>query len=205
VHRSRHTRYGSQHVTTFASSQSPSTTAQFDPNSLIDDYATNRIDYQVWRIGQALRLSHHRREDLRQDLFTDLCEAARRYDPTKSSPRTFVSRVVAQSAAHHGRCIRNERKYRARSPILLSQLQRDCNGFAPRAPRWCEPSAHDLTLDLPRGIAAMSRSHQQLAESLKTQSPADIAAERDVHRSTVYRDIASIRGTLSEFGLDPRR
>lgn len=176
-----------------------------DPSEFVDEYAIGRVDYQVARLGRLLHLSHHRQEDLRQDLFVELCEAAPRFDPRKSSQRTFVSRVVAQSAAHHARCIRNERKCRARSPLLLSQLQREGNGFAPRAPRWCEPSAHDLALDLPRGIAAMTRDRQQLAESLKTQTPVEVAAERGVHRSTVYRDIASIRGTLSEFGLDPRR
>lgn len=174
------------------------------PIEIIDGYATERIDYQVHRVGRALNLSIHEREDLRQTLFLDLCKAVKRYDPTRSRPHTFVSRVVVLAAKHRERCIRKARNCPARSPLLLSRLQREGNSFAPSAPRWCEPSAHDLALDLPRGIAAMTRARQQLAESLKTQTAVEVAAERGVHRSTVYRDIASIRGTLSEFGLDPR-
>lgn len=178
-------------------------TAVTDPTNLIDDYAAERIDYQVHRVGRVLHLSLHEREDLRQTLFLDLCKAMKRYDPTKSKPHTFMSRVVVLAAKHQECCIRKARRCPIRSPILLSQLQQDGRGFSPRAPRWCEPSAHDLTLDLPRGIAAMNRRRQQLAESLKTQTPVEVAAERRVHRSTVYRDIASMRGTLSELGLNP--
>ena len=177
--------------------------APTDPRTLVDEHAIERADYHVARLGNALGLSHHRREDLRQDLLLELCRAAHRYDPTKSSPRTFVSRVLSRAAAHQARCIRNERKNGARTPILLSQLQREGRGFAPIAPRWCEPSVLDHAIDLERGLAALSREEQQLAAALKTQLPREIAAERGVHRSTVYRDIATMRENLAEFDLDP--
>jgi hypothetical protein len=170
---------------------------------IIDDYAMARVDYQVARLGRLLHLSHHRKEELRQDLLLELCQAAQRFDPATSSTQTFVSRVVSLAAAFHARTIRNERGSSARSPIRLSELQRDGRCFSPAAPRWCEPSAHDLVLDLRHGIAAMSRRHQQLAEALKTQTAAEVAAERRVHRSTVYREIASMRAALSGVGLDP--
>jgi DNA-directed RNA polymerase specialized sigma24 family protein len=179
----------------------PDQVAPTDPRHLIDDYVMERVDYHVARLGRALHLSHHRKEDLRQDLFVALCEAAPRYDKSRAKPRTFVSRVLSLAAAHLARCICNERRNSARSPIRLSELQRDGHCFSPVAPRWCEPSAHDLVLDLRHGIAAMSRRHQQLAEALKIQTAAEVAAERRVHRSTVYREIASMRAALSGFGL----
>lgn len=183
-----------------ATTQRPTSNTAYD---IIDRYATDRIDYQVSRLGRSLHLSHHRKEDLRQDLLLELCHAARRYDPRKASQRTFVSRVVASAAAHHARCIRNERRNGARSPIRLSELQREGRGFSPVAPRTYEPSAHDTAMDLHDRIGAMSRRHQLLSESLKTNTPAEIAADRGQHRSTVYRDIASMRVTLAESGLCP--
>lgn len=172
-------------------------------DQIIDDYAIERVDYQVARLGRILRLSHHRKEDLRQDLLLELCNAARRFNPATASARTFVSRVVSSAAAHHARCIRNERRNGARSPILLSQLQRDGRRFSPVAPRSTEPSAHDLVIDLDHGLSTMNRRQQQLAESLKTNTAAEIAKERGHHRSTVYRDLAAMRVTLSGLDLQP--
>jgi len=191
---------GNLHVTTCTLNR---TAQPSHPHDIIDDYAMDRVDYQVARLGRLLHLSHHRKEDLRQDLLLELCQAAQRFDPATSSARTFVSRVVSSAAAFHMRTIRNERRNSARSPIRLSELQRNGHSLAARAPRWSEPSTHDLAMDLPRGLSSMDRRHQELAESLKTQTVAEIAAERGVHRSTVYRDIAAMRTTLTEHGLDP--
>lgn len=174
-----------------------------DASTIIDNYAMERVEYQVTRLGRILRLSHHRKEDLRQDLLLELCQAARRFNPDTSSAHTFVSRVVSSAAAHHARCIRNERRNGARSPILLSQLQREGGRFSPVAPRSCEPSAHDLVLDLDHAFSAMNRRRQHLAESLKTNTAAEIAKERGQHRSTVYRDLAAMRVTLSDLDLQP--
>lgn len=60
-------------------------------------------------------------------------------------------------------------------------------------------------LDLEDTLVGLTREQQQLAASLKTVSPREIAAERGVHRSTVYREIAALRAALSERGLDPAR
>lgn len=174
-----------------------------DPSQLIDAYAHERVDYHVGQIGRSYRLTEDERDDLRQDFFEAICTAARRYDSDRSSPQTFVCRVIERAAAYFKRRIRNERRCAARSPILLSQLQRENRGFAPLAPRACEPSAHDLVLDLRQGFAKLSRRQQQTAEAMKNQTVVEIAAERRAHRSTVYRDLGSMRATLSELGLNP--
>lgn len=170
---------------------------------LTDEYTTDRVDYHVTRLGRALNLSHDGREDLRQDLFVSLCVAARRYDPKRSSPRTFVSRVLSFAAAHKVRCIRNERRSCARSPILLSELQRNGRSFSPLAHHRYEQRSHDLVLDLRTGFSQLDREQQILAEALKKQRPAEIADETGVHRSTVYRNIAAIRDSFDAIGLSP--
>ena len=178
-------------------------TQQTTPTDLIDDYAIERVAYHTARVGRRLHLTPDRRDDLQQDLFVSLCEAAKRYDPSKSAPRTFVSRVLCLAAAHHARRIRNERRSPARSPIRLSELQRNGHDFATPAPRWSEPSAHDLSMDLSRGIASLNERQQDLAKSMSSHTVAQIAAERHVHRSTVYREVAAVRTALTEYGLAP--
>lgn len=175
-----------------------------DPSLLLDDYAFERVAYHVAQIGRRYRLSEDGQDDLRQDFYTAICSAARRYDPTKASRRTFTSRVIELTAVFRRRCIRNERRSAARSPLLLSELQREHRFPEPRAPRSCEPTALDLVHDLRLGLSRLTHRQHQTAEALKNQTPSEIAAERRCHPSTVYREMASMRCHLSEVGLSTR-
>ena len=175
-----------------------------DPSLLLDDYAYERVAYHVAQIGRRYRLSEDKQDDLRQDFYTAICSAARRYDPTKASRRTFTSRVIELTAVFRRRCIRNERRSAARSPLLLSDLQREHRFPELRGPRSCEPTALDLVHDLRIGLARLTHRQHQTAEALKNQTPAEIAAERGRHPSTVYREMASMRCHLSAVGLSTR-
>jgi len=178
-------------------------TIGIDPAVLIDEFVDERVTFTVGTIGEAYRLSHHDREDLSQNLYTALSKAAPRYDPAKAQQHTFACRVILRAAAHEARTIRNARRNRARSPLLLSDLQRNGRCIQIRAPRWSEPSARDLAIDLRSGLSRLSRRQQFLAEALKTLRVSEIAAEKGQHRSTVHRDLAEMRRTLSASGLDP--
>jgi DNA-directed RNA polymerase specialized sigma24 family protein len=183
--------------------ESPTQSKAATPHNLIDAYAYERVDYHVAQTARTYGLKRHDQDDLRQDLLTAICAAAARYDPRKAKPRTFVCGVIELEVANFKRSIRNKRRCPARAPMVLSQLQRDGRAFAPRAPRWCEPSAQDLVLDLRQRLSGLNRRQQQLAEALKNQTKQEIAAERGVHRATIYRDIAAMRDVLSTFNLSP--
>lgn len=181
----------------------PKASIGIDPNLLIDDYAHERVAYHVAQIGREHRLREDARDDLRQDFYAAICAASRRYDPAKASRRTFTSRVIELTAIFRRRCIRNERRSAARSPLLLSELQREHRCLDLRAPRICEPSAHDLVLDLRVGLSRLTHRQHQTAAALKNQTPSEIAAERRCHASTVYREMASMRCQLTELRLAP--
>ncbi|MBX3356507.1 MAG: sigma-70 family RNA polymerase sigma factor [Phycisphaeraceae bacterium] len=174
-----------------------------DPSELIDSFVEDRVHYLVDKIGEAYRLTHHDREDLSQSLFAALSGAARRYNPAKAQQHTFACRVLLRAAAHEARTIRNARRNPARSPLLLSDLQRNGRCHQLHAPRWTEPSARDLALDLRTSLSRLSRRQQFLAEALKTLRVSEIAAEKGQHRSTVHRDLAAMRRSLTTAGLDP--
>jgi len=173
------------------------------PSELIDDFVHERVRFTVSDLGDHYRLSRADRDDLAQDIYLALCESARRYDCRQASRHTFACRVIMLAAAHRARSIRNARRCPVRSPISLSSIQCSARAAVPRAPRWSEPSARDLALDLRSGLSRLSRRQQFLAEALKTLRVSEIAAEKGQHRSTVHRDLAAMRHTLSASGLDP--
>ena len=186
------------------STSQPTHATGIDPALLLDGYAYGRVAYHVALIGRRFRLSDDRQEDLRQDFYAAICAAAPRYDPAKASPRTYAARVIAREALFRRRCIRNERRSAARSPLLLSDLQRENRFPEPRAPRSCEPTARDLVHDLRVGLSRLTHRQHQTAEALKNQTPAEIAAGRRCHPSTVYREMGAMRRMLAEAGLSAR-
>lgn len=173
------------------------------PTELIDDFVHERVRFIVNDIAVQYRLSRADRDDLSQEIYLALCEAAVRYDPAQASRHTFACRVIVLAAAHRARSIRNVRRCPVRSPLMLSELQRDARCAGLRAPRWTEPTSIDLGEDLRFGVSRLSRRQQLLVQELKTQSPTAIAAERNRHPSSIYREITRIRHQIEASGLDP--
>ncbi len=83
---------------TVATIDRPTVPASNPTADWIDQYALDRVEYQVSRIGRDLGLHRHDQEEVRQELLMDLWVAAPKYDPEIASRRTFVSGVVARSA-----------------------------------------------------------------------------------------------------------
>jgi len=173
------------------------------PTELIDDFVHERVRFIVNDIAVQYRLSRADRDDLSQEIYVALCEAAVRYDPAQASRHTFACRVIVLAAAHRARSIRNVRRCPVRSPLMLSELQRDARCAGLRAPRWTEPTSIDLGEDLRFGVSRLNRRQQLLVQELKTQSPTAIAAERNRHPSSIYREITRIRHQIEASGLDP--
>lgn len=171
------------------------------PSLLLDEYAEARIAFHVAQIARRYRLSEDQQNDLRQDLYAAVCAAAPRYDPAQASRRTYTARVITREALFRCRCIRNQRRSSARSPLFLSDLQREHRFPELRAPRSTEPTSRDLVHDLGIGLSQLTHRQHQTAEALKNQSASEIAAERRCHPSTVYRELAAMRCHLSVVGL----
>lgn len=166
----------------------------------IDHYALERVEYQVARLSRELRLCEADEDDVRQDLLLDLWTAAERFKPTIASKRTFVCRVLVRAAARVRRDLRSKRSAAAPERLALSQIKRHGRDRAVGIVGRDFTRDIDLAMDVAVGVAPLGRDQRLLVERLKSQTPAEIAADAGCHRSTVYRHIDSLRVELA--GLD---
>lgn len=163
----------------------------------IDAYALERVEYQVTRLSRELRLCEADEDDVRQDLLLDLWTAAERFNPAIASKRTFVCRVLVRAAARVRRDLRSKRSAAAPERLALSQIQRHGRDRAVGIVRRDFTRDVDLTIDVGAGVASLDRDRRILVERLKSQTPAEIAAEAGCHRSTTYRHVEALRTELS--------
>ncbi len=156
-------------------------------------------------------------DDIRQELVLDCIIRFRKFDPAKSSCRSFVSRIVNNRVAtlvegQRARC----RDYRACRSSLNDQIE-----FAPGesmelAERVSADeyearigrsglSARDrveLQIDVARVIASLPSELAAITIMLKSVSVVEAARQLSVPRSTKYRRIGDIRVVIENAGLD---
>lgn len=165
----------------------------------IDDYAMERVSFHARRLAASLNLGEHDEEDLRQDFIAELCSAERRFDPSLASKRTFVCRVLSKASAYFARTARSRRRGPGRPIPSLSAIKAERAAGALAAPRADEPSVRvDLAMDVANASARLDDRGRRLVHELTTRTPREIAAERGVHPSTVYREIAAVRAVFAE-------
>jgi len=161
----------------------------------IDQYALDRVEYQVFRIGRDLRLSSHDEDEVRQELLMDLWVAAPKYNPEIASRRTFVSGVVARSALRVRRQLSRSPGRRATDPVLLSDLQRRERGR--RTPERTQSEQSDIAMDVASAIDGLEHGKRSLAHELMRGTVTEAAREIGCDRSTAYRAVAAMRDELS--------
>ncbi|MEM7630384.1 MAG: sigma factor [Planctomycetota bacterium] len=160
----------------------------------IDQYALDRVGYQVSRIGRDLGLNRHDQEEVRQELLMDLWVAAPKYDPEIASRRTFVSGVVARSALRVRRQLSRSPGRRASDPVLLSDLQRRERDRLTPARDHTEQS--DVAMDVASALDALEHGKRELAHELMRSTVTEAAREIGCDRSTAYRAVAAMRTEL---------
>lgn len=160
----------------------------------IDQYALDRVEYQVSRIGRDLGLNRHDQEEVRQELLMDLWIAAPKYDPEIASRRTFVSGVVARSALRVRRHFSRSPWRRASDPILLSDLQRRERDRLTPARDHTEQS--DIAMDVTSALEDLEKGKRALAHELMHSTVTEAAREIGCDRSTAYRAVAAMRTEL---------
>ncbi|MEO0513638.1 MAG: sigma factor [Planctomycetota bacterium] len=162
----------------------------------IDQYALDRVEYQVSRIGRDLGLNRHDQEEVRQELLMDLWVAAAKYDPEIASRRTFVSGVVARSALRVRRQLSRSPGRRASDPVLLSDLQRRERDRLTPARDHTEQS--DISMDVASALDVLEHSKRELAHELMRGTVTEAAREIGCDRSTAYRAVAAMRDDLAD-------
>ncbi len=170
--------------------------------NLIDDYALARVDYRVRRLTTAFRLDDDTAEDLRQNMMVQLLRAARRYNPTRTRPHTFVTRVLDRYYLHAARALSNCQKHGSKRPTPMSALE-DFNPTVndPRQGERAECERSDLAFDLVAVVATLPEALQRICDELRFRKPSEVAERLGVHRSTIYRAIGQIRRHFTAAGL----
>ena len=172
-----------------------------DNKHLLDDFVLTRVDYWARKLARRFRLSDDERDDCRHSMVLELLQAAQRFDPAKATWHTFACRVLDLFARH----LRREEGNRlARRP-----------GPSPKAPEEGSGSALDAIvdehddigdverrLDVEQVMAAMSPRVRKACQLLKHLSPPEAAQAMGIHRSSIYRLMASARRCFEEAGLD---
>lgn len=165
----------------------------------IDDYAMQRVSFHTRRLASSLNLCEHDEEELRQDFIVELCKAEHRFDPNLASKRTFICRVLSKASAYFARSARSKRSGSGRPIVSLSMIQAEQATDAFAAHRSDEPSVRvDLAMDIADASSRLDERGRRLVAELHTQNPREIAAERGVHPSTVYRHLAAVREAFAE-------
>ena len=172
----------------------PTVPASNPATDWIDQYALDRVEYQVSRLGRDLGLNRHDQEEVRQELLMDLWVAAPKYDPEIASRRTFVSGVVARSALRVRRQLSRSPGRRASDSVLLSDLQRRERDRLTPARDHTEQS--DITMDVASALDALEHGKRDLAHELMRGTVTEAAREIGCDRSTAYRAVAAMRTEL---------
>ena len=177
----------------------------------IDDYALKRIKYRVGRLIGRFGLTESDREDLQQDFILELLKAFRRFDPAKSSRKTFITRVLNRKFKHIVRNGATRMRHEARDPVSLDKVM---ESYMPTAEVRMNHTGQvclsdqlriELRLDLEHILATLPARLRRICELLKVYSPAETARGLGVVPSTVWRAIAKIRSHFAAAGLDDPR
>lgn len=186
-----------------APSSSPKGRAQ-PPCTLIDQYAMDRIAYRVERLRKAFGFNEQDAEDASQEMLTALVIASPRFDPAKAGARTFVCRVLDLTylALARKACSRMGRP--ELNPVAFEVA------FGTSCPDQLVDHAASvpsrdvaLRIDLEEALVPLERRERMVAEDLKHfGSVSDVARQRAMARSSVYRSVDAIREQLIESGID---
>lgn len=154
-------------------------------------------------------------QDLEQDLYVAFLPRNQKFDPGRSSYRTFVERVVGNCAATLVEAARAQKRGRQFETVTFSQLCRETddgevldaedaigwhrlrNGFAAVA----EDDAI-IVADVRRAVSELPPRLQQTCFGLMTERISDAAASTGVSRWTVHHRMKAIRVRFVAAGLD---
>jgi RNA polymerase sigma factor (sigma-70 family) len=165
------------------------------PEPFIDEYAMKRSDFRARELALRFKLDAADQDDYRQDMMVQLLTALKRFDPDKSSRKTYISRVLDRFVLHatRTRCTRMQRP--ACSPLAFDDVE---PGYEPTANdshqgELDEQGWRELRLDLQEARTHMPERFQRACRTLSVMHPAMAAKALGIRRQSIYRIISEIR------------
>jgi RNA polymerase sigma factor (sigma-70 family) len=133
------------------------------------------------------------REDIEQEALTACWRALPRFDPSRSSLRTFVERVIANKIASLGRTRRTVKRTAVLRPLEeASSCMDERNTFL----------AMDLCIDVHRVLETLSPEDHNVALLLTQFSPSEASQIIGIPRSTFYGLVLQLRARFTSAGLN---
>jgi hypothetical protein len=176
------------------------------------DVLSREADQAAGRLVRQFRLSHHERDDIRQDLAVDLLARLKWFDSARGTFGAFVATVVAHRAVRLANRIRREQAVFApistNDPIpgggglTLGDTIAESDGYLALHGQPTDRIAeteHRLVLE--RALASLPAADIRFVTALAEASPTVIGWKSS--RAGVYRRIAHTRLDLMAAGLAP--
>ena len=174
----------------------------------LDDYILARIQFRVDQLVTRYGFREDEAEDLRHDFIVAVLESVPDFDPDKASWRTYVRHILKKTAVDQIRRREVQQRYFAPTGGTFEHLVgEEAEQFEPERRRRAgsnrlEHEQLDLASDLEQAMATLPPRARQVAQLLKTDSVAEIAAKLGVSRATVHRDMQKIREAFLSHDLD---
>ncbi len=139
-------------------------------------------------VAKMCGLLNDERCDLEQEAVFQVWRKLARFDPTRSSLKTFIERIVANQMASS---IRRRR-------ALKRQVQPDERA---RSHVDCEADSVNLRIDVLRVLDGLRPDERDICQMLADHSAVDVSRRAGISRATIYRMIGHLRVAFTEAGL----
>ena len=170
----------------------------------IDDYVLERIDYRARRLAIQFGLSDEERDDYAQDMVVEVLTAIKKHDPSQSTHKTFINRVLDMFLKNAIRTEIHQRRRECNNPIPLDNVS---EGFTPvvndpRHGELSEVDQLDMKMDFEEILSRMPQQLQCICNLLKDYSVAETAKKLGINRTAIYRHLAEVREYFQRGGYE---
>ncbi|NIA07161.1 MAG: hypothetical protein GWP14_05935 [Actinobacteria bacterium] len=171
--------------------------------NFLNKSVTRRINYRVGRLGRKYCLCREDRQNIRQEFYLALVRAGQKYDPLRCSPERFLRMVLNRNYKHFVRKLARADQNRARSTDALY-----FDDIKPGLEyEIVDPKGQDslryveIHEDVWTVVNTLQPNLRDISLELMSDSPFEVARQRGVHHSTIYRAIAKLRKRFADAGI----
>ena len=181
----------------------------------INDYAEDLIHHKARQLVGTAGFTRDDVEDLEQEMRLGLLERLPKFDPSKATYNTFVSRLIERKISNLIRHrMREIRDFRCEEGSIhdvvecgdekverIETVTQDEQDFRLGKHMRSEEERRDLKLDIPLVLSKLPPDLRKLAELLQTLSITEAAHDLGIARPTVYDRLKRLRQTFEELGI----
>ena len=169
----------------------------------LSESVMRRIGYRVARLGRKYGLSAEDRQDIRQEFCLAMFRASKKYDPEQCPLERFVRMVLNRNYKHFVRKLARANDNRARSvdTVRFSDVEPGLEYHIPDPRGEDALRLVDLREDVRSVMKHLPGKLHDICLALMSYSPLEVARQREVHHSAIYRAIARLREHFVRAGI----